>query len=661
MDYSKLSDNTLKSLAEDKPLDYSKLSDDELQELSKPESSSTTEEIQSPSSFPSDIKDIGLGLVNPLGITDEAIAGLQAGGEKIKDLLTGRQGKDFLARYGELAEEYEKPFTEAQERSPWLFGAGQIAGSIVPGMLTGGAGLGVGISKKGLEAAGKVAAEKGLAEGLSKTAIQELAKKASGREFKKQLAKTTAVGALAGGISGAGQSQGDIRTEEGRGELLRDTLAGTALGGTLTPVLNVAGHQIGKSLPKLFSDRPEFRRSKVAYDYGKKGKNFLGDASELEILENLEQTGQGLSNKLVQLRNNLSERIGDVLGKHKEPLVGVQSLLELSELELAKLGNTQRTLLTSREYDRLNAIIQQTRNVTKQTKKPGSGTQVSAKEAFDLRDKLLGFINSSQEGDVNQIAKNLVTSIEQELDKVPGFTKALTDLKTIPTQLGEQFLGDTFQNVGFKQSEAGLVKKLGDSLTSSIESAASAGSSTVAASERKALTDFFNNLRTLNQKEPELLSKLGFESIDQLEKSVKNIGDLREVNRIIAGKTHHAVSGAEALVKQPARLIGLGSTTLSGIGLNLANRAGRVVGAVSNNPVTNFSRKLVQLPTQSLNSIAEQLQASPQTKAIGDKLISAIQNNDTTAKNAALFVIMQNPNLRDSVKSLLGMDEDGTE
>jgi len=46
MDYSKLSDNTLKTLKEGKPLDYSKLNDDELLELKKTSSQQTATPAQ---------------------------------------------------------------------------------------------------------------------------------------------------------------------------------------------------------------------------------------------------------------------------------------------------------------------------------------------------------------------------------------------------------------------------------------------------------------------------------------------------------------------------------------------------------------------------------------------------------------------------------------
>lgn len=603
-----------------------------------------------------DAKDFGLGAINPLGFTDEAAAGLVAGGQRLRDYLTGAEGQSFLERYGKLAEEYEKPFIEAEERSPYLYGGGQVAGGVAAGLLSGGAGLSASISKQGLKAAGRQAAKEGFKQGLTKEAVKELAAKAAKEEFKKQLVDTALVGGVAGGAASFGNSRADLRTKEGQEQITRDVLTGVGTGALLTPAFNVAGHKAGEKLSDLFTDRPEFRRYLAAFQRGsKENKGFLGEKVEQEISEGVANKGSRLGEQMVELRNTLSNKLGKTLDNFAEPIEGVQRELLSTELALQQLGKEQRTLLNTREFDQLQSLLRKSQNVTRAAGEVPD-TQISAKEAFDLRNKLLGFMKSSEEGGLNQIAGDLVDKIEGELGQVPGFSDALSKLKEIPEVTGEMFLNKTIQGAEQKGTGA-AAEQIGQKLGKIIEGAGTSGASSTSVGERKLLRDFFNNLRQVNQENPGLLQKVGIKNIDQLEKEVQKIGDLREIQKTIVG-TREQPASVESLLLKPFKLVGLGSTTTGGVGLNLANRLGQATHKLTNNPVTNFSKQLTALPIDGLKQIGQTLQQNPRYSAIGNRLMFALENGDTTAKNSALFVIMQNPELRNLAQPFVQTAED---
>ena len=82
---------------------------------------------------------------------------------------------------------------------------------------------------------------------------------------------------------------------------------------------------------------------------------------------------------------------------------------------------------------------------------------------------------------------------------------------------------------------------------------------------------------------------------------------------------------------------------------NALGRAQRKVGGVSN--------KLYSMGPQQLNDVAEKLMQNPSWSAKGQALQDAINSNDMAKKNAILFSILQDPNIRLS----LGDEQDQSE
>lgn len=133
MDYSKLSDATLKALKEGKTLDYSKLSDDELNELKGAAKPEHAEPVSKTESF---LRGIGQGA--SLGFADELTGAIES-------LVTDKT-------YDQARDESRANYRSAEEENPLTFLGGNIAGGVltpIPGM---GAAKGIGqVALKGAQ------------------------------------------------------------------------------------------------------------------------------------------------------------------------------------------------------------------------------------------------------------------------------------------------------------------------------------------------------------------------------------------------------------------------------------------------------------------------------------------------------------------------------
>lgn len=122
MDYSKLSDNTLKALKAGQPLDYSKLSDDELKALSSSAPANNTPDV---SKTESALRGAAQGA--SLGFADE----LTGGAEALKDVLSSNVygASDIPSLYKQHRNESRAAYDAAQKANPLTYAAGELGGS----------------------------------------------------------------------------------------------------------------------------------------------------------------------------------------------------------------------------------------------------------------------------------------------------------------------------------------------------------------------------------------------------------------------------------------------------------------------------------------------------------------------------------------------------
>lgn len=237
-----------------------------------------------------------------LGFSDELTGGAEAlGRAALPESLGGDSFKDLLQNYAKYRDESRGNYKAAEEANPSTFLTGEIAGSIAPAFLTGGA-----------SAAG----------GLGKVALQQSAK---------QLAKA---GMIQGGLSGLGMSDADLTEGDVTGAV-KDTAIGVGIGGVagvaIPTVAKGLGKAVGASADLIEKKLPEtFNKGKKAFELAKKGISTVGtEAKEALDKDALKSAKDLLASFKAQYKKGSSE-VGEALNSNK---TGIDFAPQLKELE----------------------------------------------------------------------------------------------------------------------------------------------------------------------------------------------------------------------------------------------------------------------------------------------------------------------------------------
>lgn len=192
----------------------------------------------------SDLEDVARGAAQGLTLNsaDEIQGAIQAARHlDLKNLVENKS--DELNKLKKLYRQYQKAseqeYLNSAKRSPYLYGAGQIAGVIAPAVLTGGT--------EALAAGGAKAASSGLASSLP--SILEAG------------AKGAAIGATAGAMGSEGGIIGATPQEQQQltSEASQGAIAGGALGGAGAAIGNLASKAstgIQNYISKLAEEKP---------------------------------------------------------------------------------------------------------------------------------------------------------------------------------------------------------------------------------------------------------------------------------------------------------------------------------------------------------------------------------------------------------------------
>jgi len=341
MDYSKLSDATLKALHNGEPIDYSALSDEELKALhsgpSTPKAEPVKEtepEIEPISKTESGLRGAAQGAT--FGFADE----LTGGGESFMDLLGG--DTSMVDNYKKHRDESRSNYKQAEEENPLTYLAGNLAG-----------GLAVPVPGAG-----------------SATGVAALAKQ----------------GAIAGGLFGLGTSEADLTDPTDLGKVKDagvDTLEGAGIGGVMGAGMGAIGKGLSKT--KDFWTGSKYGKDLTdMFSYAKADPNF-------NTPQNLTQTTEGLFNTI---KNEYIPMMTTDLGKavserydaaYKEAAAQGKSLnfKEFRDQVTKALDNVK---VRDKNYDRGRAEIEEYLNAV---------GQVSNKETSVVND-LDGINNATQ-------------------------------------------------------------------------------------------------------------------------------------------------------------------------------------------------------------------------------------------------------------------------
>ena len=350
-------------------------SDDEL--FAAP-SADEMESIEDPSRLEAIARGAGQGAT--MGFLDELIAGFKAGGvsprqEQSQPVSESvEQLKEVSKKYDEEVEKQREQEAKLREEFPWTMGASEIAGGVLPALLTGGGSAAAAVAKE-----------------AAKPTLKQAAK----------------LGAQYGAVSGAGYSEGDTPQE-----LLEDIAIGTATGAGAGVALPIKGSQLAKGSKATVKGAkdiagaliPESEAIKAGYKFGREGKKLTQDVVDEElkdvagtVLSSIKSAKEsknlkGIKDKLEQLgikvntKDAINKAIDDLEKIQADDMLGVQNQELLPKLKQLVGANLQEEKLTERATK--SAIKKKIQSQGKQAEAVIKAEKDLAKRAIQSPDEL---------------------------------------------------------------------------------------------------------------------------------------------------------------------------------------------------------------------------------------------------------------------------------
>lgn len=623
--------------------------------------------------------DVGRGALS--GLTFGGLEELIAGGKALFD------DKDFTEAYRKYLEQEEAKSKESKERSPYASFAGELAGSVAPALLTGGA---------------TMAASGGRAAALG------------GKALLPSVLKGAGVGLATGAATGA--VQGALTSEEGRligaseeekQKLLEDIKGGAELGGALGGVLGAGAPIAGKTLSKAkeaveyVGERSELvqklkhlqaiQRGEKLSDASKKWLNPF-ETMDRDIIENdvtkqisnltKKLVGKSTEGEALSFREALNKEIEDVLdyaSRQKFDLV-TKYAKDGSVMVDSKLTKLIKNI--SETNPRLATELNETLFTIK-----GSGRKFNPRQGYELRTSLKDQLNKNINEPIVDDIKKLVDHIDDKIENVyinkktgigqelldanlPGsYKKALATYnkgleagvepiirKGIDPALGGKFIGSS------KAPGIDLFK----ALESTIENAHLPGQQGVIArrtllSEEGGLIGMLKNIEEAAKTDPEMAAawsrvskRMGYDSLDNFSKELTSkIQDLSKTSSVMQGIGGIKQTGSSAIeVPTSITQLLIDKPVLTAQGA-IGKYVPKATEAFKTSPLgkviippAKFASTVYAMPEEALRGVAKRLIEYPGFEKYGANLVSALDANDSVKKNAILFSLMQQPKFR---------------
>lgn len=560
------------------------------------------------SSIKQDIRDVmtSAGQGAFLGFGDELLAAAQAAGEVA-------MGEPELSDLGRLYRQYQKQreaeYEEVQKRSPILSTAGEIAGGLIPAIASGG------------------------------TSVAPSLRAIIPAALKGPVATGVGMGALAslGGSKGTTEEAISAIQQGQVPEMAKDVAFGGALGGAI-PIAGKGLSSVKKFGQELIEDSPTARQMIASFTEGLKGKGFIGSKAVKRVDKEAQEAAINIQNTVEKGRDFIDGIYNEVLknndivftDKEKKAFSSVENYLKrasggISESveseDISSLQKTINTLSKIREATTVNA--QDVKNAQKYIR------SLRNKPGLSFEEQTL-FENSSH--NLNNILKNKVEGYTDINNKFKNFENAIETFQTgIPTEsrsiLKKQ--GQKIEGTPLYQLAKASVEK--SQLPFGIGS-----------KEFEKLNLYGDELKKLEKTMPDVLKSMGIENADKYLNSIKSAADIQSLAKVIekAGQ-----------LEQKGLVGAIGGFTI-GSGYFSANIAGRPLGAigraVEKTKLPDLGRRLYAAADDELYDVAKKLNASGYSH-MGTALENALKDKSTTAKNAVLFSIMQNPKTRKQV------------
>jgi len=631
----------------------------------KPVEEKKVEDVSGPSDFGDLLKGTAQGAT--LGFGDEILAALQA--------TISSDQKSWLESYREKQRANEAAYQEAQERSPWLTGLGEVAGGFA---------LPVGSLLKGAKAGAESAKLAGMALGGA-----EAAKKAQNAYNVMQAAKT---GAIVGGVAGLGTSEGAI--EESPSKLASDVASGALFGG----VLGGVGTKAGQALSDYFEKNPNLQRAARAMGLEMEGKNLGTEEGQKAVNKTVDDAAKDTTTSLLKTweaaSEDLNEKISKIgIGTPPTLFASFKKNPDLAGAELRNILKNNRTLnIAFPEYSDLRRAANSI-GLTKYRKDPYTRQevpvgQITLSDLLNLKDdvksrlsKLMTekaeiFVDPLEREEIKKIPQLITKLLKEELGEGGLDIYEATRTKARMAYPIEALLNDTadvtahgkkiksiLKNSTDPVQKQNLAKELQKAIYENIQYSSGTGSRVVANKEfLKDLTkEFDKRLKESIPTSPILEDAYNFNEIMSPDKFLKRIEDAyKDLGAMQASegmmRTAEKTIGKEAAAAASAGVTGLpisfGEETITSIG----GKLGRLENALGK-PVTKTRDLIKTYGVDKLKSLADTMRKSnsPAAKQLGESAFASLDNADAASRAAFINSIMQNPDLRKMLD--LGLDK----
>lgn len=467
-----------------------------------------------PSDLSSNTEDLlrGVAQGGTLGFADELTGAGQAGLDVIKDPSKFDQLKDLYRKY---QQESQGNYKASQERSPYLYGGGQLAGGLGTALATGGAGL---------------AAGAGLGEAI-------------------------AGGAAVGALGGAGSSEGNLDTTEGTEKVLGDVIQGGAAGATIGGVTNLGGQALTK-LQGYAKDSPMIRQLLKAREAGMAGET-LGRSPEAVSsgANKITSHVKDITDRFTNAENVLGKQINDTLQNAGNS--GVK--INLGEEAVDSIKALQ-------DYYGSNPLLKtspQVRSLVNGLKNLVSSEGVSPQAAADIRDQIIQLGKGQQVPGLQQITDNLQKSIRENLsnnvENLDQLYNAFYGLK----RAGSETLLSKGQPPDIANVWSSSLKNPESSVYNSVDDLLSKltypGKGQIEANQT--LNSLTSGLKEYDQKFPGLLDSLGIDLKTLPQELQSKADDYSVLKQVLKPSNFTSIPKAESL--QAANYVGKAQKTLS--------------------------------------------------------------------------------------------------
>lgn len=612
------SDGLIKNVPDERSKKY--LSDpdfEQIQDTSAPSADSVQDPVEDNSLLAS-AGDTARGVVQggTLGFSDEAYGAIGATGDKLAGLVSGEQQPDWTELYRQYQQAEQGRNKLSQERSPWLYGGGELAGAVGAGLLTAGAGTvapavtgAAGEVYTGLRAANLIGGAGAVAKSLGTTALK---------------------GAVAGGVQAAGTSEGNLDNIESRAKLTDNINKGTAFGGAFgaaIPIAGAAASKVGDSL----KNSSFWRGIGQGFDRGRNSASIGKTESGVERATLEKATLRDtLADKLVGADDQIGAIYGQVLDAATEQGVQIPltsaSIKGLSAVNQLAAGN--QVIASTPSFAKLQALVNKVSNL---------GT-LSPREAVDLKDLVREVSESLDSPATQKYANALLADIKEALNQnVSGFKEVNGLMANYRGGVLDKITDRPYNSIAAGKEQ----KVVGGKLQEVLGKYNTADDYSTAAREKVNAVE--GGINALEKQSPGIAEELGLGSGQAIKDDVATGSDMYDFIHKMLGNYGH--TGGKSAVG--ANILSQGASYGVGKLYGTAQLAGGVAKKVGH---------MFNLPVEQVNNYATKLSQSqnPMAQGVGKYLSDAIANKDDFKKNSALFIINQNP----ALKELLGFGEE---